>query len=93
MSKYQSFIKNVPNWEPSAEDYRLVFREVDGLWREVTGNMPQYSNIILADYLSLMDMQMPDGVTFCRIKRINEQWEYREYGGMIRIDYDKHVVL
>lgn len=84
----ESFKKNVPGWKPSNRDYRLMFREVDGVWREISNNLPQYSGMILADYLALMGIDIPDGCQFCRIIRDNLHFEFREYGGTIRIDVD-----
>ena len=53
----QDYSKNKPNWQPSLSDYLLVFREVDGIWREVSGNIPAYRNMILADYLAQIDIE------------------------------------
>lgn len=83
------FSKNVPNWKPSPMDYRLVFREVDGIWREISGNIPEFKDMILADYLSYVAVEITDGCTFCRVRRDWWNWEYRAYGGIIRIDLHK----
>lgn len=81
------FTKNVPNWKPSPTDYRLIFREVDGIWREITGNIPEFKDMTLADYLSQIGIETPDGCTFCRVRRDWWNWEYRAYGGNVRIDF------
>ena len=88
MSNKRNFSKNVPNWQPTPEDYRLVFREVDGLWVEISGNLPSLGNITLADYLSQIGIEVPDGCTFCRVKRDWWCWEYRDNGSHIRIDFN-----
>lgn len=84
----EDFKKNAPGWRATAKDYRLVFRLVEGCWREISNNLPQYSNMILADYLALMGIDIPDGCQFCRIVRVDLHFEFREYGGIIRIDVD-----
>lgn len=86
------FKKNVPNWVATDEDYMLVFRQVDDLWREISGNLPKYSNIVLADYLAQVGIYVPDDCTFCRIERYEEDgrkfyWELRVHGGLIYINY------
>lgn len=83
------FSKNVPNWHPTMSDYVLVFRLVDGYWREISANIPQYANMIFADYLTEMDIVLPDDCVFCRISREDELWEFRASGGQIRINYSK----
>lgn len=83
----QEYSKNRPNWQPSLSDYLLVFREVDGIWREVTGNVPAYKDMILADYLAQIEIEVPDGCTFCRVALADGQWEFRQNGGLIRVYY------
>lgn len=82
------FRKNVRGWRPTDTDYELGFREVDGVWREISNNLPQYSGMILSDYLSLMGIDIPDDCQFCRIIRPDLHFEFREYGSIIRIDVD-----
>lgn len=84
---YERFKKNVPNWRASINDYMLAFMWVNGYWREVSGNIPKYANMILADYLDEVGINLPDDCIFCRIKRDGEMWEYRVSGGLIRIFY------
>lgn len=83
----RTFYKNSPNWQPSLSDYLLVFREVDGIWREISGNVPAYQDLILADYLAQIQIAVPDGCTFCRVSLADGQWEYRLNGGTIRVFY------
>lgn len=84
----ERFKKNVPNWKASPIDYMLAFRQLsDGLWHEVSGNLPQFENMILADYLSQMGVNIPDGYTFCRCRWDDAEWEIRQSGGLIRIFY------
>lgn len=81
------FGKNAPNWEPTENDYRLIFREcADGYWREITNNLAKYSGMILADYLAEMDIAIPDGCQFCRIKLDRMSFEYRCSGAYAQID-------
>lgn len=82
------FRKNVRGWKPSESDYRLIFREINGEWREISNNLPQFSDRILADYLSIMGIDIPDGCQFCRIKRDNLHFEYRDFGAYVRIDVE-----
>lgn len=84
----ERFKKNVPNWRASINDYMLAFQQLnDGLWHEVSGNLPQYEDMILADYLYIMGVDIPDGCTFCRCRWNNVEWEFRQSGGLIRIFY------
>ena len=83
----ENYSKNSPNWQPSPSDYLLVFREVNGIWREVSGNVPAYRDMILADYLAQIEIAVPDGCTFCRVSLADGQWEYRQNGGTIRVFY------
>lgn len=88
----ERFAKNVPGWKPTKDDYMLAFRQLnDGFWREISGNIPEYNNMILADYLDEIDVNIPDDCIFCRIKRIDEQIEFRQNSGLIRIFYKKVV--
>lgn len=84
----ERFMKNVPNWRTSLSDYLLAFREVEGIWREVSGNIPEYKDMILADYLSRVGIEIPDGCTFCRVSLANGRWEFRQNGGLIRVYYE-----
>lgn len=88
--------KNIPDWIPSEDDYTLVFMEVkdpDGWmsWREVSHNLAKYSNILLSEYLLIMKLYIPDYTQFLRIinREDNYHFEYRSYGGRVRIDYHK----
>lgn len=85
------FEKNVPKWEPTVNDYMLAFREVDGYWREISGNVPQYANMIFAEYLDEMDIALPDDCVFCRIKRNDDKgvmkWEFKQYSGILYVYY------
>lgn len=82
-----NFKKNVPNWKPTKGDYCLVFFYVDGYWREISNNIAEYSNMIFADYLSEIGISLPDDCQFCRIVREEEMYEFRLYGGKIRVSY------
>lgn len=84
----ERFKKNVPNWKASINDYMLAFRQLsDGLWHEVSGNLPKYKDMILAEYLSVMEVSLPDGCTFCRCRWDDAEWEFRQSGGLIRVFY------
>lgn len=79
--------KNKRGWKPSETDYQLIFREIDGYWREITGSIAKYNNLILADYLSAIDCALPVGTQFCRVRRGQEHIEIRDFGSYVRIDY------
>ena len=83
----KEFSKNVPNWTPTKKDYRLVFRLVDGIWQEVSNNLPEFSAMTLAEYLAYMDIIVDDRCTFMRL--MTEHWtlEYRAAASSITIDY------
>lgn len=84
----ERFLKNVPNWKASEDDYLLAFRQLsDGIWHEISGNLPTYEGMVLADYLSQMGVDVPDGCTFCRCRWGDIEWEFRQNGGLIRIFY------
>lgn len=80
--------KNVPNWVANEKDYRLLFCLVEDEWRECSHNLPKYNNMLLADYLAEMQICIPDYTQFLRIydDERNLHFEYRCYGGRIRID-------
>lgn len=85
--------RNIPNWFPSENDYTLVFMEVkdpDGelRWREVSHNLAKYNNMLLAEYLLSVGLYIPDFTQFLRIidRESNLHFEYRAYGGRVRID-------
>ena len=59
--------KNLPDWQPSETDYVLVFCDIDGVWRECSHNLPEYSNMMLADYLHHIEIQVPDYTQFLRV--------------------------
>lgn len=80
------FSKNVAGWVPTANDYRLIFRFVDDMWIEVSGNVLAFAGMTLADYLAEMCITIDDDCTFCRIRRERLTFEYRDCSGYIRID-------
>lgn len=84
----EDFKKNAPGWRATAKDYRLVFRIVDGCWREISNNLPQYSNMILADYWSQIGFEMPDGCEMMRVRRGDGEFFIRKWGASIVVDYD-----
>ena len=84
----EDFKKNAPGWKATAEDYRLVFRNVDGCWREISNNLPQFSNMILADYCAQIGLEIPDGCTMMRVRRGKEEFFIRQWGANIVVDYD-----
>lgn len=85
------FKKNKPGWRPSMTDYRLIFQANDnGDWREVTNNLSQYHDMLLADYLALVDIEVPYGTQFLRILRDELHFEYRDCNGFVRIDVEIH---
>ena len=83
------FKKNKPGWTATPDDYRLIFKEVNGFWIEITNNLEKFSGTTLAMYLHKMDIVIPDGCQFCRIKRGDEHIEYRDLGSYVQIDYVK----
>lgn len=84
----ESFKKNVRGWKPSESDYRLMFREINGEWREITNNLPRLHFSLLADYLQEMGIDIDPDCIFCRIKRDNLRFEYRDFGSYVRIDVE-----
>lgn len=82
----EDFGKNKPGWVPTVNDYRLIFRQIDGEWREITNNLPQYRGMLLADYLEHMEIVIDCDCQFCRVVREGLTFEYRVYGGSVRID-------
>lgn len=86
------FKKNKPGWVATPDDYRLMFKEINGFWVEFTNNLPEYSGMTLAWYLHEMDIVIPEGCQFCRIHRGDECIEYRDCGSYVRIDYERKKV-
>lgn len=84
----EDFKKNAPGWRATAKDYRLVFRIVDGCWREISDNLPQYSNMILADYWAQIGFEIPDGCEMMKVRRGDEEFFIRKWGASIVVDYD-----
>lgn len=82
------FKKNAPGWSATVKDYRLVFRLVDGCWREISNNHPQFSNIILADYCAQIGLEIPDGCEMMKVRRGKEEFFVRQWGANIVVDYD-----
>ena len=66
-------------------DNSIIFREINGIWRRVDSRLPD-GDIILADFLALYDLVIPEYCQFCRIIEPNRYIEYRHYGGTIRIN-------
>lgn len=87
MANKRNFSKNAPNWKPSKDNYLLIFQEVDGYWKEISGNIQEYADMVFADYLDEIDIHLPDDCTFCRVSRDDWTWEFRAYGAQIRINY------
>lgn len=87
--KNHDISKNAPNWYPSKDDYVLVFMLVNGLWKEVSHNLPEYSDTLLCDYLLEYNLHIPDYTQFMRIHHPDYTLEYRSYGGRVRFDYKK----
>lgn len=82
------FTRNVPNWQPSANDYRLVFRsDSEGVWREVSNNVPAFAGRTLAEWLAANSIEIPEGCQFCRIRRGGEFIEYRDFGSKVIVDF------
>lgn len=81
--------KNLPAWYPTEEDYELVFCEVNGFWRECSHNVPKYKDMLFCDYLAELGICIPDYTQFMRICAPDYHFEYRAYGGRIRVDYKK----
>lgn len=92
----EDYKKNAPNWTATPDDYRLVFRLVDGMWREVTNNLACYADMLLADYLQEMDIVVPEHCRSLNIRYVDEHnydvkiW-YRCYAdnGTVAIDFDR----
>lgn len=84
-----AFKKNVPGWTATPDDYRLIFKEVNGFWIEISNNLEMYAGTTLAMYLHRMELAFPDGTTFCRVRRGDELIEFRDLGSYVQIDYVK----
>lgn len=84
----EDFKKNAPGWSAKDTDYRLVFRLVDGCWREISNNLPQFSNMVLADYCAQIGLEIPDGCELMKVRRGEEEFFVRRWGASIVVDYD-----
>lgn len=80
------YYKNVPSWAPTDTDYRLIFKEIDGIWTEISHNLPQYADMTLAQYLEKMGLDIPYGTSFLRLDNDYIAFEYRDYHSYVRID-------
>lgn len=83
----EDFKKNAPGWSATAKDYRLVFRNVGGCWREISGNLQRYKNMILADYCAQIGIEIPDGCEMMRVRRNNKHFFIRYWGANLVVDY------
>lgn len=81
--------RNCPEWVANENDYILCFCEVDGLWRECSHNIPIFSDWLLSDYLSYMNIVVNDYTQFMRVLAPHYMLEYRANGARVRIDYKK----
>lgn len=80
---------NLPDWHPDNRLYVLVFTNVNGEIREVSGMMPKYFNILLSEYLNIMGIyNIPDYCTSMLIKAPGYIINYDNYGVYTRIIYD-----
>lgn len=84
----EDFKKNAPGWRATAKDYRLVFRLVDGCWREISNNLPLYKDVILADYCDQIGIEIPEGCIMMKVRRGREEFFIRQWGANIVVDYD-----
>ena len=84
----EDFKKIAPGWRATAMDYRLVFRLVDGCWREISNNLPLYKDVILADYCAQIGLEIPDGCELMKVRRGDEEFFIRRWGASIVVDYD-----
>lgn len=84
----EDFKRNAPGWSATAKDYRLVFRLVDGCWREISNNLPQYSNMILADYCAQIGIDIPNDCEMMRVRRGKEKFFFRQWGANIVVDFE-----
>ena len=87
--KIVNISRNCPNWVANENDYMLLFCEVDGLWRECSHNIEKFSDMLLSDYLSYMNIVINDYTQFMRILAPDYHLEYRANGARVRIDYTK----
>lgn len=85
----EEYLKNKPGWQPTSDDYLLVFKFMDDYWREVSWNLPQYANMIFAEYLEEVGIVLPEGCTFCRVRRDGHEWEFRQYPAKLYVYYKK----
>lgn len=85
----EEYKKNKPAWVPTEDDYRLIFREVDERWVEITGNIPRFKGMTLAEYLDMMGLVMNEGTAFCRIITNRYVIEYRDFHSYVRIDIER----
>lgn len=86
------YYPNQRGWRPSENDFVLVFMPVNGFWREVAHDIPKYSDILLSDFLSIMNLQIPDYTQFLRIISDDMYLAYRHCDSQritIRILYNK----
>lgn len=84
-----AFKKNVPGWSAKPDDYRLIFKEVNGFWVEVTNNLPEFAGKTLAEYLQVINIEIPYGCQFCRVIIDDERFEFRDFGSFIRVDFER----
>lgn len=82
-----NYMRNV---KPISNDpNEMLFREVNGTWIQVNRSNND-SVVVLADLLSINNVLIDDDAQFVRIERYTDygKWcfEYRKYGGTIRIN-------
>ena len=90
--KTENYSPNQRGWRPTEDDYVLVFMPVDGLWRELSHDIPKYANMVLSDYLAEIGLFVPDDCQFMRIVSDTEYIEYRAYDcNRVVIHYQKNT--
>lgn len=76
----EKFHPNVKGWRANENDYVLMFMpDKQGMWRELGHEIPKYNNILFADYLSELAINVPDYTQFLRIISDEFLFEYRAY--------------
>lgn len=66
---------------PKREEH--IFKCIEGIWRSITAGD---SAIILCDFLDTYSVTIDEHAQFVRIIRDNLHFEFRAYGGRIRIN-------
>ncbi len=85
---HERFGGNATGWKPSEKDYILVFTYVGDEFREISGWLPKYANVLFSEWLNDVGIfSLPDDWANIAINRGNINIHCEVFGQYIRCTY------